>query len=132
MYFLREFKDYIYKLKQEIPNLILCGDYNICHKAIDIHNPARNKNTSGFLPEERQWVTDFLSTGFIDSFRYFNNNPHNYTWWSYRSNAREKNLGWRIDYQMISENMITKFKRSQILSQAKHSDHCPVLLEITC
>lgn len=130
MYFLEEFQNYINQLKSEIPNLILCGDYNICHKAIDIHNPTRNKNTSGFLPEERKWIADFLSTGFIDAFRYFNKHPHNYTWWSYRANARSKNLGWRIDYQMISESLLPKLKASKILSEAKHSDHCPVLLEM--
>jgi len=130
MYFLDKFQTYIDELKKEYPNLILCGDYNICHQAIDIHNPLRNKNTSGFLAEERQWVTDFLSSGFIDPFRHLNKEPHNYTWWSYRSNARSKNLGWRIDYQMISNSLLLKLKRCQILNQAKHSDHCPVLLEI--
>ena len=76
MRFLEKFQDYINDLKQRIPNLVLCGDYNICHKSIDIHNPIRNKNTSGFLPEEREWMTNFLSTGFIDAFRYFNHDPH--------------------------------------------------------
>ena len=131
MYFLDKFQTYIDALKNKIPNLILCGDYNICHQSIDIHNPTRNKNTSGFLPEERQWVTDFLSAGFIDPFRHLNKEPHNYTWWSYRANARVKNLGWRIDYQMISQSLLPKLKRCQILNHAKHSDHCPVLVEIT-
>lgn len=130
MRFLEKFQDYINDLKQRIPNLVLCGDYNICHKAIDIHNPIRNKNTSGFLPEEREWMTNFLSTGFIDAFRYFNHDPHNYTWWSYRANARVKNLGWRIDYQMISESLASSLNRSDILSKAHHSDHCPVLLDV--
>mgnify|MGYP001163736864 FL=1 len=130
MYFLDQFQSYVNELRKEIPNLILCGDYNICHQAIDIHNPVRLKNTSGFLPEERQWVSDFLSTGFIDPFRYLNKDPHHYTWWSYRANARAKNLGWRIDYQMISKTLLSKLKRCQILSSAVHSDHCPVLLEI--
>ena len=130
MYFLDQFQKYINELKKEIPNLILCGDYNICHQSEDIHNPVRLKNTSGFLPEERNWVTDFLSTGFVDSFRYLNKQPHNYTWWSYRANARSKNLGWRIDYQMISKSLLPRLVRCQILSNAFHSDHCPVLLEI--
>ena len=130
MYFLDKFQKYINELKKEIPNLILCGDYNICHQAIDIHNPQRNKNTSGFLPEEREWVSNFLQSGFIDPFRHLNKEPHNYTWWSYRANARVKNLGWRIDYQMISQQLLPKLKRSQILSSAKHSDHCPVLLQL--
>ena len=105
-------------------------DYNICHQAIDIHNPQRNKHTSGFLPEERDWVSQFLASGFIDSFRHLNPEPHNYSWWSYRANARAKNLGWRIDYNMISENLLSNLKRSAILSQAVHSDHCPVLVEL--
>ena len=128
--FLDLFATYIHNLRNKIPNLIICGDFNICHKPIDIHNPVRNKNTSGFLPEERDWMDKFIESGFTDVFRIENKEPHNYTWWSYRANAREKNLGWRIDYIMINKTIISKFKRSVILSKAKHSDHCPVLLEI--
>ena len=128
--FLKLFEDYVESLRKTIPNLIICGDYNICHKSIDIHNPIRNKNTSGFLPDERDWVSKFISSGFIDSFRINNSEPHNYTWWSYRANARVKNLGWRIDYIMLAKELLPNFKRSVILSQAKHSDHCPVLLEL--
>lgn len=130
MEFLDLFYDYIQKLKKTIPNLIISGDYNICHTAIDIHNPQRNKNTSGFLPEERDWVTKFIASGFVDSFRHLNTEPHNYSWWSYRANSRVKNLGWRIDYNMISESLLPNLNRSVILSQAVHSDHCPVLVEI--
>ena len=130
MEFLDLFYDYIQELKKTIPNLIISGDYNICHEAIDIHNPQRNKNTSGFLPEERDWVTKFIASGFVDSFRYLNTEPHNYSWWSYRANSRVKNLGWRIDYNMISESLLPNLNRSVILSQAVHSDHCPVLVEI--
>ena len=130
MDFLKKFNKYINAAKTNFPSLVLSGDFNICHKEIDIHNPISNKNSSGFLPEERQWMTDFLSSGFIDSFRINNQTPHNYTWWSYRANARVKNLGWRIDYHLISENLLEKFKRCEILTNAKHSDHCPVLLEI--
>ncbi len=130
MQFLGLFQNYINELKKSFPKLIISGDYNICHEAIDIHNPQRNKNTSGFLPEEREWVSQFLASGFIDSFRYLNSDPHNYSWWSYRANARAKNLGWRIDYNMISENLLSNLKRSAILSQAVHSDHCPVLVEM--
>jgi len=128
--FLDLFATYIHNLRNKIPNLIICGDFNICHKPIDIHNPIRNKNTSGFLPEERDWMDKFIESGFTDVFRIENKEPHNYTWWSYRANARAKNLGWRIDYIMINKTIISKFKRSVILSKAKHSDHCPVLLEI--
>lgn len=130
MQWLDDFYNYIQALKKEIPNLIICGDYNICHKAIDIHNPLRNADTSGFKPEEREWVTKFIDSGFIDSFREFNQEPHNYSWWSYRANARAKNLGWRIDYNMVSSPLQDRIKRASILPEAKHSDHCPVLVEI--
>jgi exodeoxyribonuclease-3 len=130
MKFLNQFQTYINALKKDFPKLIISGDYNICHKAIDIHNPQRNKNTSGFLPEEREWMSGFIASGFVDSFRSLNPEPHNYSWWSYRTNARAKNLGWRIDYNMISKNLLAHLSRSAILSQAFHSDHCPVLVEL--
>ena len=130
MKFLTQFQNYVNVLKKDFPNLVISGDYNICHKAIDIHNPQRNKNTSGFLPEEREWMSEFIASGFTDSFRHLNPEPHNYSWWSYRANARAKNLGWRIDYNMISEKLLSNLSRSAILSQAHHSDHCPVLVEL--
>jgi exodeoxyribonuclease-3 len=130
MKFLNQFQTYINALKKDFPKLVISGDYNICHKAIDIHNPQRNKNTSGFLPEEREWMSGFITSGFVDSFRSLNPEPHNYSWWSYRANARAKNLGWRIDYNMISKNLLAHLSRSAILSQAFHSDHCPVLVEL--
>lgn len=130
MSFLFDFQEYIGSLKKQIPNLIISGDYNICHEAIDIHNPLANKNTSGFLPEERAWVTAFIKSGFVDSFRYLNKNPHHYSWWSYRAAARQRNKGWRIDYHMISDKLLPRLKRVAILSDAKHSDHCPVLVTI--
>ncbi|MFO0321202.1 MAG: exodeoxyribonuclease III [Bacteroidota bacterium] len=130
MKWLSDFQNYINQLKTKISNLILVGDYNICHKAIDIHNPKSNANTSGFLPEERDWFESFIQSGFTDSFRYFNSTPHQYTWWSYRAGSREKNLGWRIDYNLVSNHLIKHLKRSVILADAIHSDHCPVLLEI--
>ena len=130
MNWLEDFQAYIDELKKEFPKLIISGDYNICHKAIDIHNPTRNAKTSGFLPEERAWVSQFIASGFIDSFRAFNELPHQYSWWSYRANARAKNLGWRIDYHMVSEPLKDRMSRATILPEAKHSDHCPILLEI--
>lgn len=130
MEWLSDFQNYIDELKKEIPNLIISGDYNICHTEIDIHNPKANKDTSGFKPEERAWVTQFIESGFIDTFRVFNKDPHHYTWWSYRANARAKNLGWRIDYHMASETLKSRLSRAAILPEAKHSDHCPLLLEI--
>ena len=130
MEFLSDFQTYINELKKEIPNLIVSGDYNICHEEIDIHNPVSNKNSSGFLPEERAWMSSFLKSGFIDSFRNFTKAPHHYSWWSYRAASRERNKGWRIDYNMLSETLLDRFKRAAILPEAKHSDHCPVLLEL--
>jgi exodeoxyribonuclease-3 len=124
------FQDYITTLKKDIPNLIICGDYNICHEAIDIHDPVRNKNVSGFLPEERAWMSQFLKSGFVDAFREFNPEPHNYSWWSYRANSRANNKGWRLDYTLVSLPLQEKLKRAVILSEAVHSDHCPVLVEL--
>ncbi|KEO73580.1 exodeoxyribonuclease III [Anditalea andensis] len=128
------FLDDVYGFTQDLikvrPNLILSGDYNICHKAIDIHNPISNKNTSGFLPDERAWMDKFTDSGFIDTFRHFNDSPHQYTWWSYRAGARPKNLGWRIDYHMVTPPLKDKLSRAVILKDAIHSDHCPILLEI--
>lgn|SRR5690554_3683817 len=128
--YMDDFQLYIDQLKKQFPNLIICGDYNICHQAIDIHDPIRNAKVSGFLPEERQWLDNFLKNGFIDTFRMLNPEPHNYSWWSYRANARSNNKGWRIDYHLISDAMKIRLKRSYILPEAKHSDHCPVGIEI--
>jgi len=124
------FQKYIDALKKDRPKLIICGDYNICHQPIDIHNPKSNVNSSGFLPEEREWIDQFMRSGFVDSFRHFNKEPHNYSWWSFRANARAKNLGWRIDYNLVSNNLQQQMLRATILAEARHSDHCPVLLEI--
>jgi exodeoxyribonuclease III len=124
------FQDYINTLKKEIPNIIICGDYNICHEEIDIHNPKGLSNVSGFLPVERKWIGSFIDSGFIDSFRHLNKEPNNYTWWSYRANSRANNKGWRLDYAMVSKPLQEKIKRAVILSNAVHSDHCPILVEI--
>ncbi len=130
MKWLADFANYIEELRRERPKLIISGDYNICHKAIDIHNPKSNANTSGFLPEERDWFDKFVDLGYIDTFRFFNQEPHQYSWWSYRAGSRGKNLGWRIDYNMVTQNLEKNLKRSVILNQAMHSDHCPVMVEI--
>lgn len=123
--FMKEFQDYINTLKKEFPRIVISGDYNICHKAIDIHDPIRNKNTSGFLPEERLWFDNFLNNGFIDSFRMLNTEPHNYSWWSYRANSRSNNKGWRIDYNLVSEELSPNIDNSFIMPEAFQSDHCP-------
>lgn len=130
MEYLADFQDYVDNLRKTVPNLVISGDYNICHQAIDIHNPKGNANTSGFLPEERAWIGGFIENGFVDSFRYFNQEPHHYTWWSQRPGCRERNLGWRIDYHLVTEPLKERLRRAVILPEAKHSDHCPVLLEL--
>ena len=128
--FLDDIFGYVQDIKQANTNLIISGDYNICHKPILIHNPISNKNSSGFLPEERAWMDKFTENGFIDTFRHFNTNPHQYSWWSFRANARAKNLGWRIDYHMASNELQNRLKSAVILQEIKHSDHCPIVLEI--
>ena len=112
--YMEEFHNYIMELKKSYPNLIICGDYNICHESIDIHDPIRNAKVSGFLPEERLWITNFIKSGFVDSFRYLNPDPNQYSWWSYRANSRSNNKGWRIDYNMVSSTLKSKIKSSYI------------------
>ncbi|WP_452227392.1 exodeoxyribonuclease III [Lacinutrix cladophorae] len=123
------FQEYINNLKKEIPNLVICGDYNICHEEIDIHNP-KMKGVSGFLPIEREWIGSFIDSGFVDAFRFIHPEKQEYSWWSYRANSRANNKGWRLDYTMVSNPLKEKIKRSVILQEAVHSDHCPVLVEI--
>ncbi len=129
MQWLSDFQNYIKELRKTRPNLIISGDFNICRLWIDIHNPEKQQNTSGFLPEERDWFQRFVDDGFTDSFRKFNEEPHNYSWWSYRANARNNNKGWRIDYHMVSKEFESKIKNASILPDVKHSDHCPVVIE---
>lgn len=124
------FQEYVDELKQTYPNLIICGDYNICHNEIDIHNPKGLQNVSGFLPVERKWLGNFINSGFIDSFRHLHPERQEYSWWSYRANARANNKGWRLDYAMVSQTLQENIKRAVILTEAVHSDHCPVLLEM--
>jgi exodeoxyribonuclease III len=127
--YMDEIQEYLTSLRKEIPNLVILGDYNICHEEIDIHNP-KMKNVSGFLPEEREWLGGFIATGFIDSFRFLHPEKQEYSWWSYRANSRANNKGWRLDYAMVSKPLQEKIKRSVILTEAVHSDHCPILIEI--
>ena len=126
MQFLSEINEYLNDLRKEKSKLLVCGDFNICHKPIDIHDPVGNKDSSGFLPEEREWMEQYLSNGFIDSFRNFNSNPHQYTWWSFRANARANNKGWRIDYISATDNLKSHLVSAAIHADAKHSDHCPI------
>lgn len=128
---LDEFHAYLLELRKTRPNIIVCGDYNICHREIDIHNPKGNKKSSGFLPEEREWMDKFFDSGFVDSFRHFNEEPHHYTWWSQRfPTVREQNKGWRIDYISVTEPLKEKLIAADIYPDVKHSDHCPGYLEL--
>ena len=129
--FLDQYFGFIKKLQNEGKKLIVVGDYNICHLDIDIHNPTKQKKTSGFLPKERSWMDSWFENNMIDSFRYINNNiTDKYSWWSYRANSRNNNKGWRIDYISVSREIKDKILDSDILSDIKHSDHCPVYMEI--
>lgn len=130
MAFLFDFYDFIKDLKRDRPNLIISGDYNICHKPIDINNPKKHLKSSGFLPEEKDWFDSFIDLGFIDSFRVFDKSPDKYSWWSYRANSRAKNLGWRIDYNLVSAPLGGKLMSAGIQPEVFHSDHCPVWVDL--
>lgn len=128
---LDEFLEYLDELKEDRPKLVVCGDYNIAHKEIDIHNPKGNKKTSGFLPDERAWMDKFFEEGFLDSLRIINQEPGQYTWWSVmRPSTRLENKGWRIDYINLTDNLKSNLADAQILPEVKHSDHCPVSLTL--
>lgn len=130
MEFLADFRLFITELRKEKSKLLICGDYNICHKPIDINHPERHQKSSGFLPEERDWFDTFVSDGFVDTFRLYNNEPNQYSWWSYRANSRKKNLGWRIDYLLVTKALKQYVKNASILSEVEHSDHCPVSITL--
>lgn len=129
---LDEFADYLNELRKTRPNLIICGDYNIAHNDIDIHDPKGNKKSSGFLLQEREWMTKFLGNGYVDTFRHIHTDKaHHYTWWSQRfPTVRAQNKGWRIDYISVTEGMKARIKDAQIYPDVKHSDHCPIYVEI--
>ncbi|RYF80970.1 MAG: exodeoxyribonuclease III, partial [Chitinophagaceae bacterium] len=128
---LQEMQEYLQGLKKRNPKLILCGDYNIAHNDIDIHDPKGNKKSSGFLPEERAWMTNFFEDGWVDAFRVFHPEPHRYSWWSQRfPSVRLNNKGWRIDYISVTEPLRSALKDAEIFPDVKHSDHCPVYIEL--
>ncbi|RYY69122.1 MAG: exodeoxyribonuclease III [Chitinophagaceae bacterium] len=128
---LNEMQTYLDELKQTTPKLILCGDYNIAHQDIDIHDPKGNKKSSGFLPEEKEWMTNFLASGWIDTFRVFHPEPHRYSWWSQRfPSVRLNNKGWRIDYITVTEPLRSSLTDAEIYPDIKHSDHCPIYVDI--
>ncbi len=130
MNFLEFFGSYVQALASQLPGLIVAGDYNICHQAIDIHDPVGNARSSGFLPEERSWFDQFLGRGFDDPFRNLHPERVGYSWWSYRQGARAKNKGWRIDYQCVSNSLASRVRAAEIHPAAMHSDHCPVSLAL--
>jgi exodeoxyribonuclease-3 len=132
MKFLDDFAQWIEGLKKECPRLVVVGDYNIAHEEIDIHDPKGNKKSSGFLPEERAWMSQWLSSGFTDAFRYKNPDMAEYSWWSFRAGSRSKNKGWRIDYVSVSDNLQDRITYARQLNDVAHSDHCPVKVILDC
>ena len=122
--------DIVVDLKNNGKNVVITGDYNIAHHPIDVYNPANCEGKSGYLPEERDWLDRLEEAGFIDTFRLFDEGENNFTWWSYRTKARERNAGWRLDYFYVNEEMKDKVKSATILNQVYGSDHCPVTLEL--
>lgn len=113
-------------LKAEGERLVICGDFNTAHKEIDLARPRQNEDISGFLPVERSWMDKFVARGYIDTFRQFHREPNQYTWWDLKSKARERNVGWRIDYLFVTENLLESVSRAFIMSEVMGSDHCPV------
>ncbi len=130
MEFLADFEQFIAQLRTERPNVVVCGDYNIAHTPIDINHPERQVGVSGFLPEEREWLTQFIASGMIDSFRAFDSRAEQYSWWTYRMGARKRNAGWRIDYHLVSEPLRNSMVGAGIMQEVVHSDHCPVWVEL--
>ncbi|NDC26135.1 MAG: exodeoxyribonuclease III, partial [Proteobacteria bacterium] len=110
--------------------VLLCGDFNIAHREIDLKNPKENKDNAGFLPQERAWMDKILSQGYVDAFRKFNTQPEHYTWWSYRPTIRERNIGWRLDYWVTNQEFSSRLKKVTHQTQVMGSDHCPVTLEL--
>lgn len=122
--------DFCNSLVRQGKKLVICGDYNTAHREMDIKNPKANEKTSGFLPIERNWMDKFISNGYTDTFRHVNPDTIQYTWWSYMFKARERNVGWRIDYQFVSDSLLPAVSDAKILNNVMGSDHCPILLEI--
>ncbi len=131
MAFYDRFLEHLQKLRKEGKSIIVCGDVNTAHTPIDLARPKANEKTSGFLPIEREWMDKFISYGYVDTFRYVHGDKRDhYSWWSYRANARKNNVGWRIDYFFVSDDLKDKIKDAYILDHILGSDHCPVGLEI--
>jgi len=130
MDFYRHFLGMINDLRDAGKNIIFCGDVNTAHKEIDLARPEANKNNTGFLPQERAWIDRVIRSGYVDTFREFDKGPENYTWWDYKTRARERNVGWRLDYFFVSESVRKSLIDSSIMKGITGSDHCPVVLEL--
>jgi exodeoxyribonuclease III len=130
LFFCKKFLEYVEALRAAGKQVVICGDLNIAHKAIDLKNPKANEKNAGFLPEERAWMDEFLTTGYVDTFRKFTPDPGHYTWWSYRPGIRERNIGWRLDYWLVNQEFSDRVKTSRIQPEVFGSDHCPVELEV--
>ncbi len=128
--FYNAFLSHLKNLLKDKKNIILTGDINTAHKPVDLARPKQNENNTGFLPEERAWIDRLLDAGFIDAFRLFDSGPDNYTWWDYKTKARERNVGWRLDYFFISKSLKENIKDCKIMSEVMGSDHCPIMLEL--
>jgi exodeoxyribonuclease-3 len=131
MEFLRDFYDYVQDLRQIRPNLIIVGDYNIAHTAIDLYDPVRNRYTTGFLPDERAWMDRWFASGMTDAFRHKHPDDRAYSWWSYHPGMRTANKGWRIDYACVTDTLRDRIIDCRMLLDAVHADHCPVWLSIS-
>lgn len=130
MDFYQDFRKHINNLKKNKEKIIFCGDVNTAHKEIDLARPKENSEISGFLPAERKWIDNIIEDGYLDSFRIFNQKSEQYTWWSQRTNARKRNVGWRIDYFFIDKGLKNKLKESIIMNQVMGSDHCPISIKL--
>ena len=122
------FNGYVKKIKNK--EVIICGDFNTAHKEIDLARPKANEDVSGFMPVERAKLDDLTAAGFTDAFRHFNSEPGKYTWWDYKTAARTRNVGWRIDYFFVSAGCLGNLKSAGICAEVEGSDHCPVCIEI--
>ena len=131
MDFYDAFLGFVDPIKAKGGKLIVCGDFNTAHEEIDLARPKENENISGFLPMERAWMDKFVAHGFVDTFRHFNKEPNHYTWWSLRTRAKERNIGWRLDYIFVSENLLDSVKEASILPDVTGSDHCPVGIKLS-
>lgn len=128
--FCQKMFQFLEQLKSQGKNIVICGDFNIAHRPIDLKNPKANENCAGYLPEERAWMEELVSHGYVDGFRHFTPDPGHYTWWSYRPGVREKNIGWRIDYFVVNGEYKEALGEVQHQPFVKGSDHCPVLLQL--